>query len=173
MMVVSVLLFVLLIGICTGFMFFMFYCFMPALEASYAGVMDVLAPPHVSGERERDGADGSALRAVIVDDGAGAERRLRYCGLQSCAIVHAAYGPSVAGARACFGYGDCARVCPQDAICENGTGMLVVSDLCTGCGKCVGACPVSLISLVPEARVEKRRHQRFRFWYACYRMLTR
>jgi len=53
----------------------------------------------------------------------------------------------------CLGFGDCQKVCPQDAISiqiANSTAV-VDPDKCTGCGLCVAECPKSLIDLVPAS----------------------
>lgn len=49
----------------------------------------------------------------------------------------------------CLGYGDCERVCEYDAL-DIIDGLAVINyDKCTGCGKCVSACPRNIISNVP------------------------
>jgi len=51
----------------------------------------------------------------------------------------------------CLGFGDCQKVCPQDAISiksENNVAV-VNPDKCTGCGLCMVECPKHLIELVP------------------------
>ena len=49
----------------------------------------------------------------------------------------------------CLGYGTCVKVCPFDAVhLENGIAK-VDPGACKACGKCVAACPNSLIELVP------------------------
>jgi len=52
---------------------------------------------------------------------------------------------------ACLGLGDCAAVCPADAIrIDPDMGVAVVDwDLCIGCGMCVKTCPRGLIELIP------------------------
>ena len=50
----------------------------------------------------------------------------------------------------CPGEGNCAAVCPRQAISFRENGSAVVDrGLCTGCGKCVEVCPQQLIDLVP------------------------
>lgn len=51
----------------------------------------------------------------------------------------------------CMGYGDCKFVCPFDAIEITDKGIAkIIEEKCTGCGKCVKACPKSIIRLVPD-----------------------
>ena len=51
---------------------------------------------------------------------------------------------------ACLGYGDCAVVCPQNAISiENGIAH-VDPRKCIGCGICVRECPNSIIHLIND-----------------------
>jgi Fe-S-cluster-containing hydrogenase component 2 len=47
---------------------------------------------------------------------------------------------------ACPQCGSCAKVCEAGAITKNDKGIFMLSaKLCTGCGKCVTACPFQLI----------------------------
>lgn len=50
----------------------------------------------------------------------------------------------------CIGYGECADVCPQDAICIKDNLAHVMPEYCIGCGLCVKTCPSSVIELVPR-----------------------
>ena len=51
---------------------------------------------------------------------------------------------------ACVGYGDCAAVCPADAISIDAQKRVAFVDWekCIGCGMCVKTCPRDLIELV-------------------------
>ena len=50
----------------------------------------------------------------------------------------------------CVGYGDCADICPSEAITMDKKGLPVVNhSLCTGCGLCVDSCPRNVIVLAP------------------------
>lgn len=48
--------------------------------------------------------------------------------------------------QVCTQCGECADVCPEEAIARSATGAYVVDvDRCTNCGVCVGACPEGVI----------------------------
>lgn len=47
----------------------------------------------------------------------------------------------------CIHCGKCAKVCPCDAISDNGRWMEVNEDICDGCGICVENCPTNIIYL--------------------------
>lgn len=53
----------------------------------------------------------------------------------------------------CVGYGDCADICPYDAITLDKKGLPIVNhSLCTGCGLCVDICPRNVIVLAPQEK---------------------
>ena len=55
---------------------------------------------------------------------------------------------------ACLGYGDCALVCPENAISVESGVARVDPKKCIGCGICVRTCPNHIIELLPDtARV--------------------
>jgi len=69
-----------------------------------------------------------------------------YKGIETCkaadiikGVTNCVYG--------CLGYGDCAKICPFDAICMAEGLPLVDPDKCTACNKCVEICPRKLFSL--------------------------
>ncbi len=83
-----------------------------------------------------------------------AARAYEYSGVQSCAAsARLAGGPLVCEAG-CFGFGDCMRACPFDAIVMDERGLPRIDLVkCTGCGICVKECPrggAGLLRLVPE-----------------------
>ena len=83
-----------------------------------------------------------------------ADVKYEYQGEKSCYLANVAYNGNKSCIYACLGYGDCAVVCPQNAISiENGVAR-VNSRKCIGCGICARACPNSIIRLINDtARV--------------------
>jgi Na+-translocating ferredoxin:NAD+ oxidoreductase RNF subunit RnfB len=76
-----------------------------------------------------------------------------YVGIKTCAAVKLSAGGTKLCAWGCYGFGDCERACPFDAIHVGGDGIPHVDyEKCTGCGKCVTACPQKVLSLVPRNR---------------------
>ncbi|MBO7364705.1 MAG: RnfABCDGE type electron transport complex subunit B [Lachnospiraceae bacterium] len=73
-----------------------------------------------------------------------------YQGMKTCKAVRLLYGGDGACQYGCIGAGDCAAVCPEQAInVVNGVAR-VNADRCIGCGQCAGACPQKIISMIPS-----------------------
>ena len=78
------------------------------------------------------------------------ERKYEYQGRKSCRIANLSYGGDKFCTSACLGYGDCVKVCPQNAIhVEDGVAR-VDPRKCIGCGICVRECPNRIIRLVDD-----------------------
>ena len=76
------------------------------------------------------------------------ERKYNYQGHMSCRTADMTYSGDKACAFACLGYGDCAAVCPKEAISVI-NGVAKVDPLkCIGCGICVRTCPNNIIHLL-------------------------
>ena len=82
------------------------------------------------------------------------QKKYEYHGHKTCRAASTAYGGNKFCTYACLGYGDCAAVCPQDAISiENGVARVDVRK-CVGCGLCEKSCPHSIIHIINDtARV--------------------
>ncbi len=79
-----------------------------------------------------------------------APKRAEYYGEMDCREAMIASGGSKDCRYGCMGYGTCVAVCPFDAIVMGDDGLPKVDpEKCTACGKCVDACPKSVMALVP------------------------
>lgn len=68
----------------------------------------------------------------------------------SCAAAHAA-SPERICPSGCLGLGDCAGRCKTGALAISPTGVAVADrGRCTGCGRCLDACPRQLVILLEE-----------------------
>jgi electron transport complex protein RnfB len=100
-------------------------------------------------------------RIAVVHCAGGAStavQRLTYEGLEDCRAAVLVGGSPKACVFGCLGLGTCRAVCPFGAITIDAEGLVRVdAKRCTGCGKCVEACPVTIIELVPrDMRVHVR-----------------
>ena len=77
-------------------------------------------------------------------------KKTDYDGMRSCRAAAMLYGGPDDCKYGCMGFGDCAAVCPVQAICLKDGIAHVDSSVCIGCGKCEKACPKHIISLVPK-----------------------
>ena len=74
-----------------------------------------------------------------------------YNGPKDCSASNNLMGGFLGCSYGCLGFGNCAKVCPFDAIVMSDNDLPVVDlEKCTGCGNCVTACPRDIISLIPE-----------------------
>jgi H+/Na+-translocating ferredoxin:NAD+ oxidoreductase subunit B len=92
--------------------------------------------------------------AVVLcqGDSRKAQSKYHYLGIADCnAAQKIADGPKTCPGG-CLGLGTCARVCPFGAIEMTAEGLAVISrEKCTGCKKCVPACPRQVIRMTPLA----------------------
>lgn len=73
-----------------------------------------------------------------------------YDGIVSCAAATALFGGQYVCKYGCLGFGDCAKACPNDAICIEDGIAHVDTSRCLGCRICTAACPKGIISMVPQ-----------------------
>ena len=79
-----------------------------------------------------------------------AQRRFVYDGIPTCAAANLIGGGELGCEFGCLALYDCVAVCPFDAIEIDEVGMPYVNpEKCTGCAKCVKACPRRLLKIVP------------------------
>lgn len=70
-----------------------------------------------------------------------------YLGFSTCTAANIAFGGPSGCQYACIGLGECADVCPFDAIDMVDDFPVVNPDKCVSCGMCVKACPKAIIEL--------------------------
>jgi Na+-translocating ferredoxin:NAD+ oxidoreductase RNF subunit RnfB len=102
---------------------------------------------------ERELGASTPLVACIRCKGAPAEttNRYEYVGPSDCRAAQILASGSKGCTYGCLGLGTCETVCPFGAIIMGEDGLpRVIEQLCTGCGKCVGACPRGIIQLIPK-----------------------
>lgn len=73
-----------------------------------------------------------------------------YRGIASCQGAKLLFGGPGRCSYGCIGFGDCAAVCPQNAISLVQGVANVEAQACIGCGLCAKHCPQGVIALVPE-----------------------
>ena len=78
------------------------------------------------------------------------EKKYEYQGHKTCHTANMAYSGDRVCNFACLGYGDCASVCPRDAITIKNGVARVNPRKCIGCGICVRKCPNGIIHLVND-----------------------
>lgn len=77
-------------------------------------------------------------------------KKADYDGISTCRAASMLYGGPEACRFGCLGFGDCAAVCPAEAICVRDGIAHVDTTRCFGCGLCTETCPKHIISLVPQ-----------------------
>ncbi len=136
-------------------------CF-SAAEAMAEGELPVTActaggQPVADAVAEVLGVEKCEVAAIVsvrhCGGGRAASRSYDYSGVLSCNAVARLAGGDLECRAGCFGYGDCARACPFDAISMDARGLPVIDlDLCTGCEVCVRECPrgkIGLLAMIP------------------------
>ena len=73
-----------------------------------------------------------------------------YQGIPTCKAASMLYGGPNACKYSCLGCGDCAAICPVNAICVDDGVARVNRKICIGCGLCVETCPKGIIELAPQ-----------------------
>ncbi len=91
------------------------------------------------------------VAAAVLCQGnqANAKVKLSYVGVKSCKMANQLFGGPKECIYGCVGYGDCAAVCPYDAIqiCD---GIARINPmLCRACAMCVKECPKNIIAMLP------------------------
>ncbi|MCX5750390.1 MAG: RnfABCDGE type electron transport complex subunit B [Candidatus Saganbacteria bacterium] len=93
---------------------------------------------------------GFTHKKAVVHCGANETQRIKraeYAGIPKCREEELAVGGYLECTYGCLGFGDCYLTCPFDAITMIEGLPKINFKKCTGCGKCVSACPRNIISL--------------------------
>lgn len=96
---------------------------------------------------------GEMMRPLIIRSCNGdcnmTQMKMEYQGINTCVAAKIVFGGTGKCTYGCMGLGDCAEVCPKDAIFfGNGIAHINV-DKCINCGACIKACPNGIISMIP------------------------
>ena len=75
------------------------------------------------------------------------KNKMEYIGIKTCLAASKLFGGQGACTFGCIGFGDCAGVCPADAICVSDGLARVDPRKCIGCAICIKACPSNVISM--------------------------
>jgi len=100
-----------------------------------------------------DGAEGLARKTAVVQclgDSDTMVNKMEYVGMDTCFAVSQLFGGQGACTFGCIGFGDCAGVCPSNAICIEKGLARIDPRRCSGCGVCVKVCPPNVITVVIE-----------------------
>jgi ferredoxin len=100
----------------------------------------------------KDFAKKTHKNIAVVHCGVDASNRqisADYDGIKSCVAANLLMQGGMACKYGCLGLGECAKVCPVDAITMKNNAPVVDAGKCIGCGACVKACPRNVISLRP------------------------
>ncbi|HHT9139566.1 MAG TPA: RnfABCDGE type electron transport complex subunit B [Candidatus Tripitaka californicus] len=91
--------------------------------------------------------------AVLMCSAKNVKDKFHYSGVPNCRAAFLVQGGQKNCEYGCLGFGDCAVVCPTNAITMLSNGLPEVKeDLCIACGKCAEICPKNLYKVLPLSR---------------------
>jgi len=117
---------------------------LPAGEAGLENINGIL------GLEAGEGLAKLTARVRCLGDSNTMKDKMEYVGIDSCFAAKQLFGGQGACTFGCIGYGDCALVCPSDAICVENRLARINPRKCSGCGVCVKVCPTDVIKVEPE-----------------------
>lgn len=91
------------------------------------------------------------VAVVKCNGGINANEAFVYNGNPTCASCASLLGGNKVCKSGCLGCGDCAGVCPENAITVIDGVSTVDPDVCVSCGACINACPKNIIERIPES----------------------
>ena len=77
--------------------------------------------------------------------------KMEYAGEKTCVAAKIFYGGKGSCSHGCIGFGDCAKVCPYDAIYFKDGIACIDEQYCIGCAICATVCPSKVIEITPTA----------------------
>ncbi|ATZ61389.2 MAG: RnfABCDGE type electron transport complex subunit B [Methanosarcinales archaeon Met12] len=95
------------------------------------------------------GEMGRRVALLQCAGGIRSDDKFQYDGVKSCRAAALIKGGGKACAYNCLGYGDCANVCPVDAITIGEDGLPMIDEqVCVGCDLCVDVCPKDILTVI-------------------------
>ncbi len=88
--------------------------------------------------------------AVLMCSAKNVKDKFNYNGPRNCRSAYLTHGGQKNCEHGCLGFGDCAEICPTEAI-NMGENNLphVIEERCIACGKCAEICPKNLYRILP------------------------
>ena len=80
---------------------------------------------------------------TVTDD------KMDYDGIATCKATRLTFNGKGLCPHGCVGFGDCAKVCPENAICMANGVAQIDGRICIGCGLCAKTCPSNIIEMIP------------------------
>lgn len=200
-MILLIVLFILSLIIISLIITFLYYIFLPTLEKQGYKTSDAIVSfTEKNYIKDLDEpVEESKLKAMVL---CSCNKKfdlqpINFKEQHTCFMVKNVHGSGTDCKFACIGLGDCAKVCPQQAIVITNR-TAVVTELCIGCGKCVQVCPQGSIQLInkdtktiilcnnkqteeitscsqlaKEEKVEWKPAKHFKIWKLCYKIIKR
>lgn len=177
-MIIRILFIFLFLILCGFILYFIYEIFIPAIKSQMLENQDSLFADvelNYVGNMEEPKIPVSDNRAIIKYEKKrdSKDNRLIYNGVKSCKLFSLIYDTPNDLSEVCIGFGDCAKVCPQEAILIE-SGIAKVTENCCGCGNCINVCPKKIIFLVPQEEIKEQipEQKHFKFWKSCYKIFA-
>ena len=152
-MILQIILLFLIVIILTMLIMFLFYVLFPSIDKDNLSKIDALVSmseldTELVDDEETEVTQQKAF-VMCNSNKTFLKDKLVFNKYHTCNMVKSVFGTGTDCKFACIGLGDCAKVCPQQAIYfENNTAK--ISSLCIGCGNCIDVCPSKIIKLIPK-----------------------
>lgn len=178
-MILRILFIFLFVVLCGFVLYFIYGIFIPAVKAQIQASNDpMFADVELNYVGGKDDHKVVVSNNIAFIDTSGnkhqTDTRLNYNGVKSCKLFASIYDTNSYVSNVCVGFGDCVKICPQQAI-ELKNNVAVVTKNCCGCGKCLSICPKNIIRLIPkdEYKGEISEKKYFKFWKSCYKIFNK